>query len=94
MADEASTPPPPAYPTSACTCGALVIWTVTTSGKRMPVDSTPADDGNIKLTHRGTSLPPLAVVTTNPAQLFGVRHRYRSHFANCPHAASHRRGRR
>jgi hypothetical protein len=86
---------PPAYPTAPCTsCGALMIWTVTTAGKRMPIDAAPAADGNVKLTDRGAAMPPLAVVTTNPAQLFGVKQRWKSHFATCPQAGAHRRGRR
>lgn len=30
-------------------CGAEILWAVTTSGKRMPVDATPEPYGNVQL---------------------------------------------
>lgn len=85
---------PPTYPTAPCSsCAALIVWAVTAStGRAMPVDAAPADDGNVKLTARDGQ-PPLAVVVGNPAKMFGVRWKYRSHFATCPNAAKHRRPR-
>jgi hypothetical protein len=62
----------------------------------MPVDAEPVDvnhgGGNVLLT--SSPAGPLAQVVSNPADLFGARAVYRSHFATCPYAARHRRSRR
>jgi len=58
-------------------CGQPVIWAVTVSGKRIPLDPTPTADGRILLTG-GEAL----VITTgmNPPT---ERLRYDSHFTSC-----------
>ena len=67
-------------PVSTCrSCGAAIVWAKTTTGKSMPLDAEPVPDGNIVL-HEG-----VAYVT-------GTGDR-KSHFATCPNAARHRRGR-
>jgi hypothetical protein len=87
------------YDTEACkSCQAPMLWAITTNGKHIPVDAEPVavngGGGNIRLTPR-PGMAPLAKVVRNPADLFGVREVYRSHFATCPHADRHRqRGRR
>lgn len=77
------------------TCGAAIRWVVTEHGKRMPIDVSPVNDGNIVLRER-LGQTPIAVVLTGG--MFGAIEqpkgaRYKSHFATCPQAAQHRRGR-
>jgi len=66
-------------------CKAPIIWAVTKTGKRMPVDETPTKGGNIILGMRW-QLPPIAHVQTEQ-QLALLRERgevlYVSHFATC-----------
>ncbi len=82
---------------SCRSCGADIIWAVTSTGSRMPVDAQPVDGGNVLLTERGAPVsgnPPLATVVGKQAQpnLFGDDGpRYVSHFSTCPNADSHRR---
>ncbi len=74
-------------------CQAAVVWAVTTKGKRIPVDPTPAAAGNIRLT---TDTPPVAEVVGSAIDLLNPDDdgtRYTSHFATCPHAGVHRKGR-
>jgi len=81
-------------------CNANILWAVTTKGKRIPIDPTPVEDGNIRLVVRENHLPPLALVVD-----FAQRERigtlremkedrvelFKSHFATCPNAQKHRR---
>lgn len=67
--------------TSRCrSCNAEIIWAVTATGKRMPVDAAPSANGNIHL--EGTT----AIVLDEPVD--GAR---TSHFATCPNADQHRK---
>lgn len=73
------------------TCAARILWCVTESGRPMPVDFEPSDEGNIAITPQddGTWL---AVVAGPLEQVEGAsRIRRTSHFATCPNAAQHRR---
>lgn len=79
-------------PAKCRSCGAAIVWTLTEAGRRMPVDVEPADDGALRLeeSQGGSDVVYAFVVRGN------VRPRgplYRSHFATCPNAASHRKGR-
>ena len=69
-------------------CGALVIWCVTTAGKAMPVDAEPATGGTIRIEQRGGPKPLARVLTK--AELartgFGAATLRTSHFATCPQA--------
>lgn len=87
-------------PQQACrSCGAPMVWAVVeATGKRMPLDPAPVDGGNVRVLRLSatTSAPLVEVVRKDQAQL-GLDpddggHRYRTHFATCPNAASHRRG--
>jgi hypothetical protein len=84
-------------------CGEPIIWTITTNGKRMPVDAEPwpaargfrIDETVLDEAQMGFNdddLRPgkdiLATFTAEPAD--GER-LYQSHFATCPQAAEHRR---
>lgn len=66
--------------TSKCRgCGADIIWAVTESGKRMPID--PKSEKRLVLMGRDGNRGPLAM----------ARDTYMSHFATCPNAADFRR---
>ena len=88
---------PADWPVSRCRsqrCGKAVWWAYTDTGQRMPVDPTPAPDGNLILTvvdgeiraevRKTTS----AAAAAEQADLFGTApaHRYRPHWASCPDA--------
>jgi len=67
---------------STCrSCGAPIIWAVTTTGAKMPLDADPDPEGLFVL-ERG--------VAVHVIDAKGVD-RYTSHFATCPDAASHRK---
>lgn len=75
-------------PRSVCrSCGAAITWTVTSRGKRMPVDAEPHPDGNIRIRHPLTGGPPQADVVPKGSEAS----LHRSHFATCPNAGQHRR---
>lgn len=89
---------PPQYPRGQCTsgtCQAPIVWAVLPNGDKLPVDAEPVDinrgGGDILLTQDGTIIRARRV--TNPAQLFGKRWVYRSHFDTCPQAGQWRRRR-
>lgn len=65
-------------------CRRLVCWVVMAkSRKRMPIDATPAANGNLVLDNQG-----MAHVDTRPG-----RAKFISHFATCPKATHLRRPR-
>ena len=82
-------------PTTCRSCDAPIVWALTFTGKRMPVDAEPPDagDGNVVLTEpnraagelhpRATVLGPLELEALEPAQRAHLR---TSHFATCPDA--------
>lgn len=80
-------------PNGKCTtCGKLVVWAYTTSGKRMPVDPEPVNGGNVVLV-TGNQQPEAQVLgAAEVARRAGLGLRcHTSHFATCPQAAQHRR---
>lgn len=76
------------------TCGAPILWAVTDAGDRMPVDAEPFEGGNIELAQLPHPMQGLRVVMVDPAapSMLGAP-RYRSHFATCPDAPTHRKDR-
>lgn len=62
-------------------CGAEIVWAVTDSGKRMPVDAEPFQRSVVVLEGGGNGQPPRA----------SVADAHRSHFATCSFADHHRR---
>jgi len=73
---------------STCrSCGATIVWAITDSGKRMPVDAEPDPAGNLSIWESGEGWR----VTVVPEEWDGLR--YRPHFATCPDSESWRRGR-
>jgi hypothetical protein len=81
----------------ACrSCGALVVWTETSKGRRMPVDAEPAENGNLRLVEREGEVPLAVNDTEETTALFatgasGDDRRYVSHFATCQQAKQWRR---
>lgn len=80
-------------------CKAEITWAVTTSGKSMPVDARPVQNGNLDLVPDSDPRePPTAhsLDSTGSRDVNGARHspalRYVSHFATCPDAIAFRHG--
>lgn len=80
---------------SNCTsCGARVRWVMTSTGKSMPVDELPVEDGNVILSilsQPGGQGPLVARVVAKTDVVDVMTARFKSHFATCPDAAKHRR---
>lgn len=82
----------PAVTPDSCKCGAPIIWTKTTTGKAMPVDAYPSDDGNVVLERVGPTVLAFVYSTTAAARVMTpAAPLHKSHFATCPDAASFRR---
>jgi hypothetical protein len=63
-------------------CHRPIIWAVNgKTGKSMPVDADPADNGNIELLPRAGAAPEAVVHAQPPMLATGL---YLSHFATCP----------
>lgn len=78
---------------SACrSCGAAVVWGLTKTGKRMPVDAAPVIGGNVVMVagNDGPELLVLAKPEVERRRGLGLP-THTSHFATCPHAAGHRK---
>lgn len=71
-------------------CGAKVIWAITTKARSMPVDAEPVKGwgGNVQLEER-PGFAPLARVL-NVTQQVGATDLRKSHFVTCPQAAKWR----
>lgn len=69
-------------------CGAIIIWAVSSAGNRMPVDFRRVPGGNIELEERGAyPVPPMAHFVKPDPQV----ERFVSHFATCPDRREWRR---
>lgn len=66
-------------------CGSPIIWTVTSKGKRMPVDAEPGPDGLLTLDTLASGVVVASHASAEQPGLF-ARERYTSHFATCPEA--------
>lgn len=63
-------------------CGAPILWGISArSGKSVPLDPEPVENGNLRLTG-----PP-----DFPTVIFVREGTHVSHFATCPNAAAHRK---
>lgn len=71
------------------TCSEHIVWAVTETGKRMPVDAAMRNDGNVRLVREADGTVR-AVVGTITDELYGGQG-FVSHFATCGQAAQHRR---
>ncbi len=80
-------------------CKQRIIWAEGPTGKAMPVDSEPSDQGNVQLYRRPNGEiyakvlgPEAAQNVRNAAEVLKAAHTLRtSHFATCPQAAQHRK---
>lgn len=75
--------------TTCRSCQAPIRWALTSKGRRIPLDPTPSPAGNLAFDlteEEGASFVRVVPVGSRPTL-------YTSHFATCPQAAQHRRGR-
>jgi len=75
-------------------CNAPLLWALTEKGRRMPLDEEPyggPEPSGLFVLRGRDQLVPTAVAATPDA--FPGEPLFRSHFASCPNAASHRRRR-
>lgn len=72
-------------------CKADIIWSTSEKGSAAPIDFQPSPDGTVALEYRGSPTPLSRVVPVK--HRFGRTDLRKSHFATCPEAARHRRGR-
>jgi hypothetical protein len=76
-------------------CHAPILWAMTASGKRMPMDPDPVATGTFALTldDPPTAIHAPATVPAGTVRLGadGFPARFTSHFATCPNASQHRR---
>lgn len=81
-------------PVSTCRrCGAMIIWCVTSKGKKMPVDVTPSQNGEFFLFRKGPSIAAIHVASRDGRVGKAVssgQKRHTSHFSTCPLAGSRR----
>ena len=63
-------------------CGATIRWHMTANGKKMPLDAQPCQGGNLIIDGDTARTP-----TPNDAG----KPTYKSHFATCLHASTHRK---
>ena len=80
-----------AFPIEPCrSCTQPVIWAKTKTGKRMPVNAEPSEDGNIRLARINGG--PYADVLSPARLAAGTQEPLRtSHFVTCPDAPAWRR---
>lgn len=81
----------------ACrSCGARIQFAETENGRRMPLDGKPNGNGNIRLITRAGKAPLAFVLAGEKLATFRNFYPnwplYTSHFATCPSAAAHRKG--
>jgi hypothetical protein len=68
-----------------------VRWAVTEAGKSIPLDTIPADDGNLVLVHPSLAAGPTVRYLRASEPAPEGRPRYRSHFASCPQSGEWRK---
>jgi len=76
-------------------CGAEVVWTLTSKGKRMPCDLLPVEGGDFFLFRVGDNIDAVHAKSRDERASKAERRgqdRFASHFATCPNAAQHRGG--
>jgi hypothetical protein len=87
----------PCHEPSQCrSCQAEILWAVTRTGKRMPLDAVadnrpPPKGGIFVLAIHGGEFGHLIVSKFDAAKHDSKRNRYTAHWATCPSAEQHRR---
>jgi hypothetical protein len=72
-------------------CGALIIWATTQSGKLMPLNAEPDPKGNLAISRWATVVAVHQRTDLTETQGMPT---HTSHFATCPNAAGHRKVKR
>ena len=76
-------------------CGSPIRWVMSEKGHRIPLDPDPVENGNLvpyTIPTTGTfGVPTIRARVADPGS---VTPAWVSHFATCPNAARHRKGRR
>jgi len=84
---------PPGTLKECRSCGASIVWTITSRGKSMPCDMPAAPDGEFYLFKRPDKIDAVHKASDD-ARVAQAKSRnqnlYTSHFATCPQAAQHR----
>ena len=78
-------------PAECRSCKAPMYWAITRDGKRIPMNALPDPAGGFVLTLKPNG--ELHAEAFDQVHHGSARRRYTSHFANCPNADEHRRGR-
>jgi len=86
LAKSTPLPAPATHETTCSSCGAPIVWGITEAGKRMPLDKTPHEKGNVVMVD-GACL----VLSGEALALARKDELLISHFATCPNAQKHRR---
>lgn len=74
--------------TATCgSCKASIVFATTENGRQMPIDPTPCEDGNVWIGEDG-----IARVMGKGDETMVSMPLYKSHFATCQGAGSHRKG--
>ena len=68
-------------------CGEQIIWTVTSTGKKMPVDADTSSEGTFRLEESGDQMDVVAVFAKKGSE----PELHVSHFATCPDRSSWRK---
>ena len=79
--------------TTCRSCGARIVWVVSSRGKPMPIDAEPSANGNLFLSHPivpGQSVARVVTGRTREA-LRACGEAFISHHATCPQARQWRR---
>ena len=71
-------------------CGSGIIWAITQTGKRIPVDADPTPDGSVRLVDEDGTVYARVRNKNHAKDPTGTTLRT-SHFATCPHAADWRK---
>lgn len=75
-------------------CGAQMIWAITETGKKMPVDAEPSSAGEFVLfwieSENTPQVRSLVSIERNGRPMGEWDGNYSSHFATCPNAGQHR----
>lgn len=81
------------FGTAVCrSCGAAVVFGITSAGRRMPIDTLPNPAGNVLIVGKADAVyAPLLQVRRKDDPVRDDDVVYASHFQTCPAAREHRR---
>ncbi len=73
-------------------CGAEILWVKTEAGRSMPLDIAPVANGNVSIGGDDVATYHSKAQLIEAAKDNLLPTLYISHFATCPHAQQHRKG--